>query len=376
MSDEIVEDTLELRAWAVFERALDDAIASDRGDVAALELGVRVAEMLVNNRIVAPPQSGRSRDGSSSHGTPRLAAPAPLELHVHASDTDVPAIAARVAETVASIEAEYGCPMPSVPVRNSSALDAGGYELRSLGDVLVAGMLDGPDRVPAELVDALLRAMPDLLDREVAAELLNDARRQSPMVVQELVPNMLALGQLRQVLQILLRERVPIRNLSNILNALADVSVYTKDPNALAERTRSSLARTISERHASDNVISALELSPDTARMIEGGVQLNETGQVLVLDPADKNALLGQINDAIQRHGMPRPLLIVAPKIRRHIHALLVRTHPNAVVMTDAEVAPDFQVRVLDVIDVPPTDQSDQPKSKAPGASGGSWLGA
>lgn len=376
VSDDTPEDTLELRTWAVVERALDDALASERGDVATLELGVRVAEMLVNSRIVAPPRSGRSCDGSSGPGPTRLATPAPLELHVHAIAMDVGALTTLVAETVASIEAEYGCPMPAVPVQESSTLDAGDYVLWSFGDVLSRGTLDQSGQLPAELVDALLRAMPDLLDREVVAELVNDARYQSPMVVQELVPNMLALGQLRQVLQLLLRERVPIRNLSTILNTLADVSVYTKDPHALTQRVRSSLARTISARHASeDNVIAALRLSPETARMIEGGIQLNETGQALVLEPQDADALLKRIDGAMQRHRMPQPILVVAPNIRRHVHALLSRRHPDAVVLADTDVAPNFEVRALDVIDVSGADQATRSEPQELPASSDGWLG-
>ncbi len=215
-------------------------------------------------------------------------------------------------------------------------------------------MFDAQDVVSTHVAEIVKQHLAELLTREEVAELLNMARQDAPMVVQELVPNMLALGQLRQVLQNLVKEQVPIKDLSTILNALADNAVYTKDPHALTEHVRAALGRKICARYQSpDGTLKAFMLSPDAERAIQNAIQLNETGQVLMLDPNTSQAIQNNLADALGRFRgqILDPVLITPPKIRRHVKALLERNFSKIVVLSYSEIVAGVQIDNLETIE-------------------------
>ncbi len=278
------------------------------------------------------------------------------------------------------IAADFGVIVPAVHVRGAD-LASSSYVIRIKGDVVAEGTVatSDADEELARAVGAAVRAnLSELLDREMVAELLNVARQQAPMVVQELVPNMLSLGQLRQVLQNLVKEQVPIRDLSTILNALADNAVYTKDPNALTEHVRTALGRKLCARYQSpDGTLKAFMLSSDAERAIQNAIQLNETGQVLMLDPNTSKAIHDSMLSALPDHPDIRdPLLITPPKIRRHVKRLLERNFPDIVVMSYSEIVPGMQIDNLETIEAHGQGGTHVAQTAATAglASGGDWL--
>lgn len=361
MTDDMPHDDLERRTWEVFERALDAAIAADPSDTAALELGVRVAEMLVNARVVAPPRARRSGNVEGRELHEMLEPPSRLELRV---GNDL--AGAGASEVVASLEKgrralarEYGLVITQAQVRPDSEFADDEFEVRINGDSVFRGQATRSESqattVAMRTMEIAAEHLAELLDREEVAELLNLARRDSPMVVQELVPNMLGLGQLRQVLQSLVREQVPIRDLSTILNALADHAVYTKDPPALSEHVRAALGRKICARYQSpDGTLKAFALTPDAERAIQNAIQLNETGQVLMLDPNTSQAIANNVAAAIERHreAIGPGLIVAPPKLRRHLKALLDRSFPNIVVLSSSEIVGGVTIELLETIDL------------------------
>ena len=299
---------------------------------------------------------------------------------------------------------EFGVIAPGVRVRPHPSLEPGQYQIRIKGDLVAEGdvlvthqlgigqdldvpgvdvehttdpiygtpavwipeqyanlglqhglqMFDAQDVVSTHVAEVVKQHLSELLTREEVAELLNMARQDAPMVVQELVPNMLALGQLRQVLQNLVRVQVPIKDLSTILNALADNAVYTKDPHALTEHVRAALGRKICARYQSpDGTLKAFMLSPDAERAIQNAIQLNETGQVLMLDPNTSQAIQNNLADALGRFRgqILDPVLITPPKIRRHVKALLERNFSKIVVLSYSEIVAGVQIDNLETIE-------------------------
>jgi flagellar biosynthesis protein FlhA len=302
------------------------------------------------------------------------------------------------------IAMEFGVIAPGVRVRPHPSLEPGGYQIRVKGDLVAEGhvytthvlgiganlevpgidvehttdpiygtpavwipeqyrglgeqqglqVFDAQDVVSTHVAEIVKQHLAELLTREEVAELLNMARQDSPMVVQELVPNMLALGQLRQVLQNLVKEQVPIKDLSTILNALADNAVYTKDPHTLTEHVRAALGRKICARYQSqDGLLRAFMLSPDAERAIQGAIQLNESGQVLMLDPQTSQAIQNNLGQALaeNRGAILDPVIITPPKIRRHVKALLERNFSKIVVLSYSEIVAGVQIESLATIE-------------------------
>jgi flagellar biosynthesis component FlhA len=362
-------DSLEQKAWAVYDRVFDLALGAGQDDVAALELGLRAAETLMNQRIVRPPGS-TSAAGRGAWSEAAARRDPQLALRVGAAHVDIEPFVLGMQQRIAD---EYGVIVPEVVVEVAEGLEAPAVRVMLAGDMVAGAVVVADDDAMAFVEQVLVRHLEEFLTREEVAELLNMAREDSPMVVEELVPNMLALGQLRQVLQNLVKEQVPIRDLSTILNALADISVYTKDPHALTEHVRAALGRKICGRcQSSDGTLKAFMLAPDAERAIQNAIQLNETGQVLMLDPNTSSAIHESLSDALAsyQNETVTPVLVTPPKIRRHVRSLIERRHPDLVVMSTSEVAMGFE---LDVVETIEATSFAAPSEQEPG-TGSSWL--
>ena len=194
-------------------------------------------------------------------------------------------------------------------------------------------LFDAQDVVSTHVSEVIKQHLAELLTREEVAELLNMARQDAPTVVAELVPNLLQLGQIRQVLQNLVKEQVPIKDLATILNALADNAMYSKDPHQLTEHVRTALGRKICQRYQSpDGALRAFTLSPEAERTIQGAIQLNETGQILMLDPATSQTLQNNLAEGLTEHRgqILDPVIVCTPRIRRHVKALFERNFSSS----------------------------------------------
>jgi flagellar biosynthesis component FlhA len=264
------------------------------------------------------------------------------------------------------IATAFGIVIPELRLRHDAELVPGEARIR-IREVAVDAVtyVAGDHTALVEgVVESLSQRLGDFVTRELVADLLNRARSNSPMVVQELVPNLLSVGQLAQVLRNLLRETIPIRDLSTIFNALADNAVYTKDPHALTEHVRSRLARTICSRYeAGDGFLKAFMLSPDAERAIQNSIQLNETGQVLMIDPNTSHAIQENFADALKRHAgkFDVPVVMTPPKIRRHVKELLGTNFLDVVVLSYSEIVAGVQIDNLEMIEAsnrahPPSD--------------------
>ena len=152
-----------------------------------------------------------------------------------------------------------------------------------------------------------------------------------------------------------MKEQVPIKDLSTILNALADNAVYTKDPHALTEHVRAALGRKICARYQSpDGTLKAFMLSPgrrardperDPAQRDRSGAHArpqHEPGDPEQPRRRARRRFRGQILD---------PVLITPPKIRRHVKALLERNFSKIVVLSYSEIVAGVQIDNLETIE-------------------------
>ncbi len=301
------------------------------------------------------------------------------------------------------IAMEFGVIAPGVRVRPHNGIEPGRYQVRIKGDLVAEGevlpghllaigedldlpgvdyestidpiyntpaiwvpasaqriaeehglqVFDCQDVVTTHVAEIIKKNLAELLTREEVAELLNMARQDAPTVVAELVPNLLALGQIRQVLQNLVKEQVPIKDLPTILNALADQAIFTKDAFQLTEHVRAALARKICQRYQSpDGTLRAFVLDPNAEQTIQNSITFVENTQQLQLNPDSNRMLQGNISEALQRHRgqILDPIIVVNPRIRRHLKALLERNFANLVILGYSEIAPGVQVENLETI--------------------------
>jgi len=214
---------------------------------------------------------------------------------------------------------------------------------RERAETLGYTVVDAVTVAATHLTELLRAAAPDLLGRREAQELFEIFARREPKLVDEVVPNVLGLGDVLQVLRQLLRESVPIRDLRTILETLADGGRETKNPYELTERVRHRLARAISARFKDDRGrIAALVLDPRAEEAFRnGGPDAGAAQRVLAsLDSAARS--FAGVNTP--------PVLLCAPDVRRAVAEFLSRRIPGLAVLAYREVDPKATVRTLGVV--------------------------
>ncbi len=194
---------------------------------------------------------------------------------------------------------------------------------------------------------------PDLMTRDATKHLLDELRKTSPAVVDELIPGFMKLGEVQQVLQVLLREGVPIRPLGSVLEALGDHVPHTKDAVALTEFVRQRLARTICTRYRdADRRLRVTTVDPAWEERIRGGLQQDDRGLRVRLSPQAVQQLcdsLGRDTERLSRAGRPR-VVLVSPEIRAGLKQLTRTRLPDLVVLSYDEITPDTRVESVRIV--------------------------
>ncbi len=199
------------------------------------------------------------------------------------------------------------------------------------------------------LTELIKRHAAELLTRQELARLLDHLRERAGKLVEEVVPDVLKPGEIQRVCQALLRERVPIRDLETILEAIAEVAPRSKDIDILTEYARRALARTLCHLHKSDDGrIHCITLDPALEELIANGLERSDQGTVLTLPPALQNRIV----DAVKQHleqaasssGGRAPVLLAPPRIRPWLRKLTEAKLPSLVVMSYNEVVRGFEV--------------------------------
>ncbi|MGA1823016.1 MAG: flagellar biosynthesis protein FlhA [bacterium] len=195
----------------------------------------------------------------------------------------------------------------------------------------------------------------ELLTRQEVQALIDRVVETDPKVVEELIPNLLTLGQLQKVLQNLLHEQISIRDLTTILETCADFATQTKDPELLTEFVRAKLARSISRKYEDKNgKITALIVDQKLEDVITKSIQNQESGSYLALDPMTSQKLIQKIKQLIETK-VPNqlyPLLLCSSVIRRHLKQLIHQFIPNLAILSYNEISPRSQIEAVGMVEL------------------------
>ena len=214
-------------------------------------------------------------------------------------------------------------------------------------------MVDPATVVITHLTEVIRRHAHELLGRQEVQQLLDGVAKTRPKVVEELVPQQLAVGGVQKVLQNLLHEGVSIRDLVTILETLADHAGRTKDPDALTEQVRQALGRSITKRLLGpDGMLSLVTLGANLERMLLDSVKRSDEGAFLALEPVLAQRLLGRLAEWVERFGAQHlsPLLLCSTPIRAHVRRLVERVLPSFAVVSPGEIGSNVRLRSLGVV--------------------------
>ncbi|WP_029920460.1 flagellar biosynthesis protein FlhA [Nevskia soli] len=181
----------------------------------------------------------------------------------------------------------------------------------------------------------------DLLSRAETEALLARVRERQPTLLEELVPNVLTFGEIQRVLQNLLRERIPIRNMEFITEVLLDHGRQSRDPDVLTEAVRERLGPMICDRlGANDGALHVLTLDPRTEDRLRAGIRATDKQSGLVLEPSVIEGLLKRLSQKHEEMMLQNlmPVLLCPPLLRRHLRRLTERVLPHLSVLSLSEI--------------------------------------
>ncbi|HEY6759604.1 MAG TPA: flagellar biosynthesis protein FlhA [Baekduia sp.] len=227
--------------------------------------------------------------------------------------------------------------------------DAQRAEAEALGYTVV----DAESVVVTHLTETIRRHTADLLTRQDVRTLLDSLKEHNQAVVEEVVPDLLSVGELQRVLQALLREGVSIRDLGAIVEAAGDRARVTRDPELLAEYARQALGRTIVSPYLdAERTLRAITLDPGLEQEVSDAIAQTPDGEYLAMDPSRAQALVHQLSNHVEQavtRGR-RPVLICSSRVRRHLRRLCEQALPQLSVCAYNEIAPGIGVETIGVV--------------------------
>jgi flagellar biosynthesis protein FlhA len=250
-----------------------------------------------------------------------------------------------VSQAISGIPAQdpaFGLPAIWVPAGQRTLAEVSGYTVVDPTNVLVT-----------HLSELVRRHAPEILTRQDVQGLLDALKQHSPAVVEELVPQQLTLGQVQKVLQLLLRERVSIRDLATILEAAADSVALTRDPEQLAEFVRQRLARSLTRQYLEgDGRLYCFTIHPTLEQQIVDSIQRTEAGMHLALEFSAQQQLAELFRRQAERMVAAghQPLALCAPRVRAAIRQLCQSSVPTLVALSYHEVTPGVAVEALGMV--------------------------
>ena len=195
----------------------------------------------------------------------------------------------------------------------------------------------------------------ELLGRQEVKDIVDNTKQKYSAVVEELIPDLMSIGEIQKVLQNLLREKVPIKDIVTILESLADNARNTKDIEVLTEYVRYALARTICNQIINeDRAVTVVTLTPDLEELIASNLQKSVHGSFPAIDPETTSRIFESIKGVTESVFFynNQPVILVSPNIRPAFRKLIEMAFPHIMVISLNEIPNDVEIRNEGVVGI------------------------
>ncbi|MGD1055912.1 MAG: flagellar biosynthesis protein FlhA [Solirubrobacteraceae bacterium] len=230
-------------------------------------------------------------------------------------------------------------------------------EAESLGYTVV----DAESVIVTHLTETIRDHAAEVLTRQDVRALLDKLKETNAAVVEEVVPDALSVGEIQRVLQSLLAEGVPIRDLGTIVEAIGDKARTTRDTSLLSEYARQALGRAITAPHLDERLrLQAITLDPAIEQEVSTSITQTTDGEYLAMDPPRAQAIVTALRKQVEHAtalgsqggpgGGKGPVLLCSARIRRHLRRLIAQAQPHLAVCSYNEIAPGIDVETVGVI--------------------------
>ncbi|MDL2327182.1 flagellar biosynthesis protein FlhA [Ruminococcaceae bacterium OttesenSCG-928-A11] len=237
-----------------------------------------------------------------------------------------------------AIEPAFGIPAKWISEDKRAKAELAGYTLVDPTSVIIT-----------HLAEVIRQHAHELLNRQEVNNMLANLRKTNETVVEDTIPNIIAVGDLQKVLGNLLREGVPIRDLETIIETLGDYGAAVKDTDMLTEYVRQALRRTISHRFSEAGQLKVITLDAAIENIIMGAVKKMDGGSYLALEPDVIQSIIAAANEQIEkvRELVQTTIVLTSPIVRVYFKKLIDQFYPRVTVLSFNEIDTDIQIQAL-----------------------------
>jgi flagellar biosynthesis protein FlhA len=300
----------------------------------ALELGFVLPKVRIRDNLSLPPNTYTIKLRGEEVGRGEV-----LVSHFLALSPGLNADLGALSEELAGLPAKepvFGIPALWIEARAKERAEVLGYTVVDPGSIITT-----------HLTEIVKSHAAELLGRQEVQKLLEKLRSDYPAVVDEVLSDRVGVGLVQKVLQNLLRERISIRDLLAILEAILSRVQETRDPDLLSEHTRLALSRAITNQlRGPDGALHVFTLGPGMESTLIAALQPTDWGMAIALRPDKAQTLLREIGAQVERmvtHGH-QPVLLCSSRLRLPLRRFLQRSLPTLAVLAYNEVAPGVEI--------------------------------
>ena len=225
---------------------------------------------------------------------------------------------------------------------------------RDKAEMLGYTVVDPPSIIATHLTEIIKKHANELTGRQEVQILIDNIRQSYPVIVDELIPKLMNVGEIQKVLANLLKEGVSIRDMVTILETLADHATVTHDPDMLTEYVRQALGRAISKKFLTESKSNVLTLDPKLEQLIMDSVQKTETGSYLTLEPNVTSTILSNLSKQVQKLLQlgQQPVVLASPIVRLYFKKMTDQIMPGLIVLSYNELDPALEIQSIGVISI------------------------
>ncbi|QPA32066.1 flagellar biosynthesis protein FlhA [Thermaerobacillus caldiproteolyticus] len=302
----------------------------------ALELGLVIPVVRIRDNIQLQPNEYRLKIKGDEVARGELLLDHYLAMSPGVEDDSI--------EGIDTVEPAFGLPAKWIS-----------EDMKEQAEMLGYTVVDPPSVVSTHITEVLKAHAHELLGRQETKQLVDHLKESYPILVEEVTPTPLSIGDVQKVLAKLLKEKVSIRNLPVIFETLADFARMTSDTDVLTEYVRQALARQITSQYVvAGEPLRVITLSGKVEKAIAEGVHQTEHGNYLSLDPSVSQAIIEAVASQLEQHSLQNqtPILLCSPAVRMYVRQLTERYFPNVPVLSYNELEANVEVQSVGMVDI------------------------
>ena len=237
-----------------------------------------------------------------------------------------------------TIEPAYGIPSKWITVDKKEMAEIYGYTV-----------IDPLSVMLTHLSETVKKHAYELLNRQEVVRLVDNMKKQSPELVDELIPTLISYGNFQKILTNLLKEGIPIKDMETVMETIVDSSMTVRDLDTITENIRVALKRTITRRFCEGNSMKVVTLDADLEKNIITSLTNGDHGMYLALSPDVMQSVISQMSDEVKKFQElgQSPVVLTSQVVRLHFYRLIEQFFPDVYVLSFNEISNNIQIQAV-----------------------------